>query len=69
MGKFRVLCATYNGHLSAGSPTHPGKGISSWLSPTLDEAGVGAGAEEAPDFVAVGFQEMIPLVSLCRPLL
>ncbi|GAA5954018.1 hypothetical protein JCM3765_000725 [Sporobolomyces pararoseus] len=58
----RIQCATYNGHLGQGQSVlpHEGEGteLSSWLNPTLLD-GVSKGA--APDLVAVGFQEMIPL--------
>lgn len=64
----RIQCATYNGHLGEGQSVLPGdrtgKGeaveLASWLNATL--ARDGRGESDAPDLVAVGFQEMIPLV-------
>ncbi|GAA5900550.1 phosphoinositide 5-phosphatase INP54 [Sporobolomyces salmoneus] len=59
----RVQCATYNGHLGQGhsvlSYEGEGEDLASWLNPTLLPDGSERG--EAPDIVAVGFQEMIPL--------
>ncbi|BGO97869.1 Skeletal muscle/kidney enriched inositol 5-phosphatase [Rhodotorula toruloides ATCC 204091] len=61
MSSYRIQCATYNGKLAKGR-THslasgePSDDLSAWLAPTLEDGG-----DEAPDFVAVGFQEMIPL--------
>lgn len=65
MSRYRIQCATYNGKLAKGR-THslasgePSDDLSAWLAPTLEDGG-----DEAPDFVAVGFQEMIPLVRNC----
>lgn len=62
----RVQCATYNGHLGEGQSVLPGQSgkeeveLASWLNATL--ARDGKGESDAPDLVAVGFQEMIPLV-------
>ncbi|GAA5860958.1 hypothetical protein JCM5353_002530, partial [Sporobolomyces roseus] len=61
----RVQCATYNGHLGEGQSVLPGQSgkeeieLASWLNATL--ARDGKGESDAPDLVAVGFQEMIPL--------
>lgn len=70
--KYRVQCATYNGHLSPNSAATPGANVAAWLGPTLQrsrdgdlDAGDGDGddnSRDAPDFFAVGFQEMIGLV-------
>ncbi|GAA5896752.1 hypothetical protein JCM5296_002993 [Sporobolomyces johnsonii] len=61
-GRVRVQCCTYNGHLAKGHTLTPGAGpdgdLSSWLVPTL---GTTADKGEPPAFVAIGFQEMIPL--------
>lgn len=80
--KYRVQCATYNGHLSVGSLKHPGSDVAAWLGPTLQQTrsrrdgdfDFAAGetssvstddsVKDAPDFFAVGFQEMIGLVSV-----
>lgn len=70
--RHRVQLATYNGHLGQGmSAKNPD--LSEWLIPTLrrsmeedkrrsKEKGEKEEGGEAPDFVAIGFQEMIPLV-------
>lgn len=76
MRDYRVACATYNGKLVAGQaqsvPGDSSEHLSAWLAPSLaqdridddDDAGPDERSERqpAPDFVAVGFQEMIPLV-------
>lgn len=83
--KYRVQCATYNGHLSVGSLKDPGSDVAAWLGPTLQQTesrrkvdggdlaadardsssmSTGDQTRDAPDFFAVGFQEMIGLVSL-----
>ncbi|SCV69067.1 BQ2448_2087 [Microbotryum intermedium] len=55
--KYRVQCCTYNGHLAKGHKDLTS--LASWLAPTLEQGN--AAESEAPDFFAVGFQEMIPL--------
>ncbi|CEQ39988.1 SPOSA6832_01559, partial [Sporobolomyces salmonicolor] len=61
-GRVRVQCCTYNGHLAKGHRLTPGavpdEDLSSWLVPTL---GTTTDKGEPPAFVAIGFQEMIPL--------
>ncbi|BGP46217.1 hypothetical protein JCM10450v2_002057 [Rhodotorula kratochvilovae] len=63
MSARRVVCATYNGKLARGSiraltTGEPSDDLTGWLG-ALDDDGGAEGT--APDFVAVGFQEMIPL--------
>ncbi|GAA5863004.1 hypothetical protein JCM3774_006717 [Rhodotorula dairenensis] len=68
MRDYRVACATYNGKLVAGQAqsalSDSSEHLSAWLAPSLahqsDDDGAG-GHQPAPDFVAIGFQEMIPL--------
>jgi hypothetical protein len=67
--RYRVQLATYNGNLGKGAsllnPT-----LSEWLIPTLnqqDEEYYGSNEKERSSFeptdiIAIGFQEMIPLV-------
>ncbi|GAA5829566.1 hypothetical protein JCM11251_000207 [Rhodosporidiobolus azoricus] len=56
---YRVQCATYNGHLAKGHDLQdPQGGLGAWLGPAL---GNQEAVEEAPDFVAVGLQELMPL--------
>ncbi|GAA5996478.1 phosphoinositide 5-phosphatase INP54 [Rhodotorula paludigena] len=61
----KVVCATYNGKLARGRTAALARGeptddLTAWL--TLDTGGrKGGEGDAAPDFVAVGFQEMIPL--------
>lgn len=62
----RVQIATYNGHLGEGLSilpigSEPSNDLSKLLSTTLNSTSRSNG--DAPDLVAVGFQEMIPLVS------
>ena len=59
--RFRVQCCTYNGHLTGHKSEDD---ITSWLIPTLDEGSDDYTSDEPPDIVAIGFQEMIPLVCL-----
>lgn len=64
--RHRVQILTYNGHLGQGMDAK-NPDLSEWLIPTLrkgqEEQKKSGEIEEAPDFVAIGFQEMIPLVS------
>lgn len=75
MPDYRVACATYNGKLVSGQAqsvlSDSSEHLSAWLAPSLlqqtdddDDRSRGARGEQqpAPDFVAIGFQEMIPLV-------
>ncbi|GAA6058303.1 hypothetical protein JCM3770_003728 [Rhodotorula araucariae] len=64
MSSRRVVCATYNGKLARGrvralTTGEPSEDLTGWLA--LDDNGVPLGRDGAPEFVAVGFQEMIPL--------
>ncbi|GAA5906135.1 hypothetical protein JCM8208_000644 [Rhodotorula glutinis] len=63
MSTRKVVCATYNGKLASGRVRALTTGersddLTGWLSSTGDAPG---SDDDAPDFVAVGFQEMIPL--------
>lgn len=79
MRDYRIACATYNGKLVSGQVqdvlSDSSEHLSAWLAPSLahpapprTENDVRSNDpteanEGAPDLVAVGFQEMIPLVS------
>jgi phosphatidylinositol-bisphosphatase len=56
--KYRVQCCSFNGHLTV---DFNAPDLTSWLIPTLEEGGHEYSGEDPPDFVAIGFQEMIPL--------
>ncbi|BGP14049.1 hypothetical protein JCM10213_002344 [Rhodosporidiobolus nylandii] len=61
MAGYRVVCCTYNGHLARG---HGDGDLAGWVGPALGgstDGGREDDAGDAPDFVAVGIQEMIPL--------
>ena len=69
MSTRKVVCATYNGKLASGRVRALTTGersddLTGWLSSTGDTPGRD---DDAPDFVAVGFQEMIPLVRPYSP--
>jgi hypothetical protein len=69
---YRIACATYNGKLVSEQAqsvlSDSSEHLSAWLAPSLlrqtdDDDGRSRGEQQpAPDFVAIGFQEMIPLV-------
>lgn len=63
--RHRVQILTYNGHLGQGMDLK-NPDLSEWLIPTLqrgrEEEKRSGEKGESPDFVAIGFQEMIPLV-------
>ncbi|GAA5989138.1 hypothetical protein JCM10908_001178 [Rhodotorula pacifica] len=72
MRDYRVACATYNGKLVSGQVQNilgdSSEHLSAWLAPSLsahqqqsDDDSHDEGPHAAPDLVAVGFQEMIPL--------
>ena len=54
-----VQIASYNTNLQGtlGLP----QDLVDWLSPTLEVSRFLSGAQRAPDIVAVGFQELLPL--------
>ncbi|GAA5871665.1 hypothetical protein JCM8547_007112 [Rhodosporidiobolus lusitaniae] len=55
----RVRCATFNAHLAKGKDLASlPDDLRAWLGPSADE---GDEEGELPEFVAVGFQELIPL--------
>lgn len=68
---YRIACATYNGKLVSEQAqsvlSDSSEHLSAWLAPSLlrqtdDDDGRSRGEQQpAPDFVAIGFQEMIPL--------
>ncbi|GAA5890232.1 hypothetical protein JCM6882_008762 [Rhodosporidiobolus microsporus] len=59
---YRVQCATYNGHLARGhNLTEAEGGLGSWLGPALSSSTGSSNKTEEPDFIAVGFQELLPL--------
>ncbi|GAA6026829.1 hypothetical protein JCM8097_005890 [Rhodosporidiobolus ruineniae] len=65
--RYRVHCATYNGHLGRGHTlSYTPSDLAAWLGPALapSTASGEEGADEdlaPPEFVAVGFQELMPL--------
>lgn len=71
MPDYRIACATFNGQLAAGHALdEAAEHIGAWLAPA-SAAGSRDEAERmdederggVPDLVAVGLQEMMPLVS------
>ena len=65
-GKLLVQIATYNTNLqgNAGLP----QDLVDWLAPTLKVSNFLARGKHAPDIVAVGFQELLPLHLGCKSL-
>lgn len=65
-GRLLVQIASYNTNLQAerGLP----QDLVDWLAPTLQASALGAQGVEhrAPDIVAVGFQELLPLHLGCK---
>ncbi|GAA5970052.1 hypothetical protein JCM11641_000248 [Rhodosporidiobolus odoratus] len=63
MSAYTVACATYNGHLAKGHHHSQGNPCA-WLIPAFSDGtsgGSGRIVDDAPAFVVVGFQEIIPL--------
>jgi hypothetical protein len=61
MPAYRVQCCTFNSHLARGlSLGDVQEDLTAWISPS--KSSEGRRTVEAPDFVAVGYQEMIPMV-------
>ncbi|GAA6001122.1 hypothetical protein JCM10207_007422 [Rhodosporidiobolus poonsookiae] len=59
--RYRICCCTFNEHLSQGHKGDSSASLAAWLGPALSESEGTKAHDEAPEFVAAGFQELIPL--------